>query len=153
MATEIERKFLLLNADWRNAVRQSSRIAQGYLSHDLNRVVRVRLRAEQGFLTIKGKTQGIARQEFEYEIPAEDAIELLKLCPEYIDKTRHLVDFGGYTWEIDEFHGANAPLIMAELELPSSDAPYSKPDWLGAEVSDDPRYFNSYLSEHPYSIW
>ncbi|MEJ2793130.1 CYTH domain-containing protein [Iodobacter sp. LRB] len=153
MATEIERKFLLSNEDWRKEVHQSSRIAQGYLSSDPDRVVRVRLRAEQGFITIKGKTAGIERLEYEYEIPFTDAEALLALCPNVLDKTRYLIDFSGYIWEIDEFHGENAPLIIAELELPASDASYIKPAWLGEEVSDDPRYFNSYLSEHPYSSW
>ncbi|MCX7205286.1 MAG: CYTH domain-containing protein [Proteobacteria bacterium] len=153
MATEIERKFLLNSDDWRKEVQQSSRIAQGYLSNDPERVVRVRLRGAQGFITIKGKTAGIERLEFEYEIPFSDAESLLKLCPNTLDKTRYLIDFAGYTWEIDEFHGENAPLIIAELELPSSDAAYTKPVWLGVEVSNDPRYFNSYLSEHSYSTW
>ncbi|STR44830.1 CYTH domain-containing protein [Iodobacter fluviatilis] len=153
MAIEIERKFLLSNEDWRKEVHQSSRIAQGYLSSDPDRVVRVRLRAEQGFITIKGKTAGIERIEFEYEIPFADAEALLALCPNTLDKTRHLIDFAGYIWEIDEFHGENAPLIIAELELPASDASYTKPVWADEEVSDDPRYFNSYLSEHPYSSW
>ncbi|NHQ87132.1 CYTH domain-containing protein [Iodobacter sp. HSC-16F04] len=153
MATEIERKFLLSNEDWRKEVHQSSRIAQGYLSSDPDRVVRVRLRAEQGFITIKGKTAGIERLEFEYEIPFTDAEALLGLCPNVLDKTRHLIDFAGYIWEIDEFHGENTSLIIAELELPASDAAYTRPAWLGEEVSDDPRYFNSYLSEHPYSSW
>jgi adenylate cyclase len=153
MGIEIERKFLLNNDVWRSAVQQSSRIAQGYLSSDLNRIVRVRLKGEQGFITIKGKTEGIERVEFEYEIPKQDAIELLKLCPILLDKTRYLVAFAGYNWEIDEFHGINAPLIIAELELTSSDEYFDKPEWLGEEVSDDPRYFNSYLSEHAYTTW
>jgi adenylate cyclase len=153
MGIEIERKFLLNNDAWRSAAQQSSRIAQGYLSSDPNRIVRVRLKGEQGFITIKGKTEGIERVEFEYEIPKQDAIELLKLCPILLDKTRYLVEFAGYTWEIDEFHGTNAPLIIAELELTSSDEYFDKPEWLGEEVSDDPRYFNSYLSEHAYTTW
>ncbi|AZN37338.1 CYTH domain-containing protein [Iodobacter ciconiae] len=153
MAIEIERKFLLNGDDWRSEVQQSSRIAQGYLSSDPERVVRVRLRDNQGFITIKGKTAGIERLEFEYEIPVADAEALLKLCPNTLDKTRHLIDFAGHIWEIDEFHGKNSPLIIAELELASSDANYIKPAWLGAEVSNDSRYFNSYLSEHSYSTW
>ncbi|WP_047394325.1 CYTH domain-containing protein [Chitinibacter sp. ZOR0017] len=153
MAVEIERKFLLANADWREQVQQSTRIAQGYLNDAPARTVRVRVKGEAAFLTIKGQTDGISRLEFEYPIPLADALELLKLCPNVLDKTRHLVNLDGHTFEIDEFHGQNAGLIVAELELPSADARYPQPAWLGAEVSGDPRYFNSALSTHPYCNW
>lgn len=152
MATEIERKFLLASDSWRGQIGQSIRIAQGYLATDPT--VRVRIKGETGFLTIKGKSlDGISRSEFEYPIPVADALELLKLCPKVLDKTRHLVNFGGFTWEIDEFHGENAGLIVAELELPAVDTPYSRPDWLGEEVTGDVRYYNSMLSQSPYCRW
>jgi adenylate cyclase len=152
MATEIERKFLLASDGWRGQIGQSIRIAQGYLATDPT--VRVRIKGETGFLTIKGKSlDGISRSEFEYPIPVADALELLKLCPKVLDKTRHLVNFGGFTWEIDEFHGENAGLIVAELELPAVDTPYSRPDWLGEEVTGDVRYYNSMLSQNPYCRW
>ena len=152
MAIEIERKFLLANDNWRSQVDQSTRIAQGYLATDPT--VRVRVKGDAGFLTIKGKSpDGISRAEFEYPIPASDALELLKLCPNVLDKTRHLISCGDLTWEIDEFRGENAGLIVAELELPTIDAYYEKPDWLGAEVSGDARYYNSMLSQMPYSRW
>ncbi|WP_432723138.1 CYTH domain-containing protein [Jeongeupia wiesaeckerbachi] len=153
MAIEIERKFLLASETWRSAVTTSTRIAQGYLCTDPERTVRVRLKGEAGFLTIKGKNEGIARAEFEYPVPAGDAAAMLVLCPNVVDKTRHLVPIGTQLWEIDEFHGDNAGLIVAEIELPSVDAAFEHPDWLGAEVSADPRYFNSALSEQPYRRW
>ncbi|GAA5784436.1 CYTH domain-containing protein [Chitiniphilus shinanonensis] len=153
MATEIERKFLLRHDGWRGQVSRSVRIAQGYLCTDPERTVRVRLKGERGFLTIKGRNEGIARAEFEYPIPHDDAEALLRLCPQVLDKTRHLLQADPHTWEIDEFHGDNAGLIVAEIELPAVDAAFARPDWLGDEVSHDPRYFNSNLSRHPYSRW
>ncbi|WP_410499802.1 CYTH domain-containing protein [Chitinibacter sp. S2-10] len=153
MAIEIERKFLLLNEGWRAQVRQSTRIAQGYLNADPERTVRVRIKGDTGFLTIKSKNEGISRLEFEYPIPIADALEMLKLCPNVLDKTRHLVEIDGHTFEIDEFHGLNDGLIVAEIELESETASYPQPDWLGAEVSGDARYYNSALSKKPYSSW
>lgn len=152
MATEIERKFLLANDTWRSQVCQSIRIAQGYLATEPT--VRARVKGKMGFLTIKGKSlDGISRAEFEYPIPIDDALALLKLCPKVLDKTRHLIKQGNLTWEIDEFQGENAGLLIAELELPAIDTPFEKPDWLGAEVSGDVRYYNSTLSQTPYSHW
>ena len=153
MAVEIERKFLLASDAWREQVSRSTRIAQGYLCTDIERTVRVRTKGEAAFLTIKGKNSGISRAEFEYEIPIADALDLLKLCPNVLDKTRHLVDIDGHTFEIDEFHGANMGLIVAELELASEDATYPQPTWLGAEVSGDARYYNGALSTTPFSVW
>lgn len=153
MSVEIERKFLVNSGAWHSEASRSIRIAQGYLCTDPERTVRVRLKGEQGFLTIKGRNDGITRAEFEYEIPLADAEALLKLCPQLLDKTRHLVEHAGHTWEVDEFHGDNAGLIVAEIELGSVDEAYARPDWLGAEVSHDPRYFNSALSTHPYTRW
>ncbi|SMC21117.1 adenylate cyclase [Andreprevotia lacus DSM 23236] len=153
MATEIERKFLLASDDWRSLAHKATRIAQGYLNTDPARTVRVRIKGSQGFLTIKGKNEGIARAEFEYEVPLADAEAMLALCPNVLDKTRHLVEFGGFLWEIDEFHGDNAGLIVAEIELPAVDTTFAKPEWLGNEVSGDARYYNSALSNHPYTQW
>ena len=114
MAIEIERKFLLNSPDWRNAVQQSTRIAQGYLNTDPGRTVRVRIKGNQGYLTIKGQSEdGISRAEFEYPIPQADAEALLKLCPNVLDKTRHLIEQDELVWEIDEFHGENKGLIVA----------------------------------------
>lgn len=155
MALEIERKYLLSNDLWRAEVSESQRIAQGYLCTEPDRVVRVRIKGQKAFLTIKGKSiDGIARAEFEYEIPLDDAQALLDICPNILDKTRHIiVSERGLTWEIDEFHGLNAGLIVAEIEIPNVDTVIPKPDWLGQEVSNDPRYYNSALSEKPYSQW
>ncbi|WP_348946565.1 CYTH domain-containing protein [Chitinibacter sp. FCG-7] len=153
MAIEIERKFLLKNSNWRDLVSNSTRIAQGYLNAEPARTVRVRVKGEVGFLTIKGKNDGISRLEFEYPIPASDALDMLKLCPNVLDKTRHLVAIEGYTFEIDEFHGANSGLIVAEIELSSETEAFPQPAWLGAEVSGDARYYNSALSEKPFSSW
>lgn len=153
MAIEIERKFLLATEAWRTAVHRSTRIAQGYLCTDPERTVRVRIKGDASFLTIKGKNQGIARAEFEYPIPLPDAEAMLALCPAVLDKTRHLVSVGEHVWEIDEFHGDNAGLIVAEIELDSVDASFHRPDWLGDDVSNDPRYYNSALSERPYTRW
>jgi adenylate cyclase len=154
MPIEIEKKFLLINQSWRPQVQKSTRIAQGYLNTDPSRTVRVRIKGDQGFLTIKGKTEdGMSRAEFEYPIPISDAEDLLQLCPNVLDKTRHLIPQDELTWEIDEFHGENQGLIVAEIELPSVDTHFFKPPWLGQEVSGEPRYYNSALSQTPYSRW
>jgi CYTH domain-containing protein len=153
MPTELERKFLIAYDTWRDST-QGQILRQGYLSRDPNRIVRVRQVDAQGFLTIKGATEGISRTEFEYAIPAADAQALLQLClPPLIEKTRHHRQIDGHLWEIDEFHGENAGLVVAEIELESADTPFSKPAWLGEEVSHLPRYFNSQLAEFPYSKW
>ncbi len=152
MATEIERKFLVKN-NWRPPG-GGTRYLQGYLSVDPERNVRIRLAGEEAFLTIKGKTEGLSRPEFEYPIPADDARQLLKLClPHIIEKTRYLVPHGGLTWEVDVFHGVNEGLCLAEIELESEDQPFSRPDWLAREVSGDKRYYNAWLSRHPFTGW
>lgn len=153
MGTEIERKFLVTSDEWRGKA-QSRRLVQGYLSRDPERTVRVRIDGDKAALTIKGKSAGATRAEFEYEIPLGDAELLLPLClSPLIDKVRHIVIHEGHRWEIDEFAGDNAPLIVAELELSSEDEAFARPEWLGAEVTDDARYFNSQLAVHPYSRW
>ena len=155
MATEIERKFLV-TGDFSRQVISAQRIVQGYICSQPGRTVRVRIRGEEGFLTIKGASdeKGWSRYEFEQKIPLADAEELLKLCePGAIDKMRNLVPAGKHTWEIDVFHGENEGLILAEIELASEDEPFERPDWIGQEVSGDRRYYNSMLTKHPYKQW
>lgn len=152
MAIEIERKFLVQGEAWRSATPE--RLSQGYLSRDPARTVRVRVAGDTAWLTIKGKSEGIARAEFEYPIPLADAQALLALCEgPLIDKFRHRTEHAGHVWEVDEFLGDNAGLVLAEIELGSADERFETPPWLGTEVSDDPRYFNSALSRHPYTRW
>jgi adenylate cyclase len=152
MATEIERKFLVQGTQWRNGT--GTKIKQGYLNRDKARTVRVRVRADQVFLTVKGLTQGASRAEFEYEIPLADAEELLKLSDgPIIEKTRYVVVHEGSKWEVDEFEGDNSGLVVAEIELQSQGEQFSRPPWLGREVTDDNRYYNSSLASHPYRDW
>jgi adenylate cyclase len=155
--TEIERKFLVTSDTWREAIKKSTRIEQGYLSADRERAVRVRVKGERAFLTIKGgaKAGGIERLEFEYEIPVADAEKMIaELCqPGTIQKVRHLVEVEGHTFEVDVFEGANAGLIVAELELESIEQSFPRPAWLGEEVSHDTRYLNARLATQPYSTW
>ena len=154
MALEIERKFKVANAGWRDTVTRSTSLRQGYLSTKPEATVRVRLENGVGTLTIKSKTRGISRSEFEYDIPNSEATQLLQLCEgPLIEKIRHLVIIGEHTWEIDEFIGDNQGLIIAEIELSSEDESFEKPAWLSKEVSDDARYYNSSLVNHPYSQW
>lgn len=153
MAKEIERKFLVSDDTWRSN-KQGCHYIQGYLSRDPERIVRVRQAGTHAFITIKGITQGTTRQEFEYSIPLSDAEDLLKLCLRtLIDKTRFTIDYRGKRWEVDEFHGDNTGLVLAEIELSRDDESVDVPPWIGEEVSHDPRYFNAYLSEHPYTQW
>lgn len=155
MAQEIERKFLV-KGPFRERAFASSRICQGYICSERGRTVRVRLRDNRGYLTIKGPSfdGGLSRYEFETEISEADARELLKLCgPVCIEKTRHLVRQGNHVFEVDEFHGANEGLVVAEVELARADEPYEKPDFIGEEVTGDRRYYNSSLMMHPYCEW
>jgi adenylate cyclase len=153
MGIEIERKFLVEGDAWRVGA-SPSRIVQGFLSRDPERIVRVRLRDGEAFLTIKGKGSGLARVEVEVAIPAEEARQLLPLClPPLIEKTRHLVTWAGHLWEIDEFYGDNAGLVVAEVELAAEDEIFERPPWLGQEVSEDFRYSNAALSERPWRDW
>ncbi|HOB62144.1 MAG TPA: CYTH domain-containing protein [Candidatus Competibacteraceae bacterium] len=155
MATEIEHKFLLQDERWRQQVERSVRMRQGYLLSDSHCSVRVRVADERGFLNIKSGTLGIQRSEYEYPIPLAEAEEILDtLCEKpLLEKTRHYVRFGAHLWEIDEFAGDNAGLIVAEVELSRVDEPFARPDWLGEEVSHDIRYYNSQLARHPFSTW
>lgn len=155
MALEIERKFLVVG-DYQSAATHQVRITQGYLSVDMGRTVRIRRWGDSGFLTIKGAStdNGLSRLEWEKEITLEEVELLLPLClPGIIDKTRWLVPCGDFTFEVDEFHGDNAGLVVAEIELPSVDATFEKPEWLGPEVTGDRRYYNSQLTKAPYCTW
>ncbi len=157
MAQEIERKFLV-TGDFMQDVFRSYRITQGYISRTPGRTVRVRVRDDKGFLTIKGPSfdGGLSRFEWEKEIPAGEAEELLALAePVVIDKVRHLVrnTDGVHTWEVDVFLGANEGLVLAEIELGEPDEPFDRPAWLGQEVTGDRRYYNSYLSRTPFTVW
>lgn len=155
MAWEIERKFLVRCERWRRFVSDSQRLIQGYLLLEQRSSIRVRVAGERALLNIKGATLGVRRREYEYPIPLADAQEMLaELCQGVpIEKIRHYVPFGRHLWEIDEFFGANAGLIVAEIELTDPDEDFERPPWLGREVSDDPRFYNSRLVEHPYQNW
>lgn len=154
MSVEIERKFLVRHDHWLRHVVRSYALKQGYLSQDQGPTVRVRTKGAQGFLTVKGKTSGVSRLEFEYEIPHNEALQLLELCVQpAIEKVRHEVFHEGHLWEIDVFEGANLGLILAEIELKSEQETFARPSWLGEEVSHDTRYFNSQLAQNPFTLW
>ena len=154
MGIEIERKFLVTNTDWKQQG-QGVHLCQGYICSDPGRIVRVRVEGEQAMLTIKGKTEGISRGEWEYPIPVQDARELLSgLCTQpLIEKYRYRILYQGLMWEVDEFLGDNAGLIVAEVELESESQAFSRPEWLGEEVSHDHRYANANLLKHPFCQW
>lgn len=155
MPQEIERKFLV-EGEFRSQAFKAERITQGYLSSVAERTVRIRIKGEQGFITIKGKSSGdgIVRYEWEKEISLADARELLELCePGVIDKTRYLVRAGKHIFEVDEFYGENEGLVMAEIELGNENESFEKPDWLGKEVTGDLRYYNAMLARKPYTTW
>ncbi len=154
MAAEIERKFLVAGDGWRDEA-EATPYRQGFLSTEPERTVRVRLAGSRGSITIKGKTIGARREEFEYEIPPDDAQRMLDtLCKRpLIEKVRYTLPLGRHTWEIDVFEGENSGLVVAEIELESEDEAFDKPDWAGEEVTEDPRYFNSNLVAKPYRAW
>jgi adenylate cyclase len=155
MAQEIERKFLV-SGDFKSNVAKQTRITQGYLSSVPERTVRVRVKGDKGFITIKGigNQSGTSRYEWEKEIPASKVRELLEICePGVIDKTRYLVQFGGLSFEVDEFYGDNDGLVIAEVELESEDQQFDKPEWLGEEVTGEVKYYNSMLMKNPYKNW
>jgi len=178
--TEIERKFLVRSEDFRSAVTESHRIAQGYIAHDGGNTVRIRIRDDRGILTIKGPFQGLGRPEWETEVSLQDARSLMQLARTgRIEKIRHIVPASRSSqscqpeqsshseqpshsglvpesnrfWEIDEFLGDNEGLILAEIELGSEDEAFERPDWLGEEVTFDKRYYNSFLSKYPFKTW
>lgn len=153
MGQEIERKFLVRDNSWKTS--NGIKIRQGYLRNEIEGTVRVRTKGGRGFLTVKGRSEGISRLEFEYEIPVDDANQILdELCVKpLIEKIRYEVGFGGFTWEVDEFLGENAGLVVAEIELEAEAQAFPKPDWLGQEVSGDHRYKNASLVRYPYRLW
>lgn len=156
MSQEIERKFLVTSHAYREQAFACSRIVQGYICRTMGRTVRVRVRGEKGFLTIKGASHdgGLSRYEWEKEISIEEALELMKLCENgVIDKHRYLVSSGNHTFEVDEFHGDNEGLIVAEVELNHTEESFERPSFLGKEVTGERRYYNSSLTLHPYNQW
>lgn len=161
MPIEIERKFLVTGDGWRTAAHRVVPMAQGYLNDlaamdagTMKASVRVRIADDAAWLNLKSRELGHTRQEFDYPIPVEDARALLALCVGgLVDKRRHHVEFDGRLWEVDEFLGDNAGLVVAEIELEAADAAFSKPEWIGAEVTDRPRYYNLALATRPYSRW
>ena len=153
MAIEIERKFLVKKNSWTRP-NEGTLYIQGYLSSSPETTVRIRIAGKIGFITIKGKTTGFSREEFEYEIPVEDAEILLKKCKNApIKKIRYKVLLNGTLWEIDEFLEENSGLLIAEVELPDEKASFFRPEWLGKEVTDDKRYHNSHIAQHPFKTW
>ncbi len=161
VAIEIERKFRVVDEAWRSGVVKSVRMAQGYIN-DMdalragrqNASVRVRIAGDQAFLNLKSRELGRSRQEFDYAVPVADAQALLALCVGgLIDKVRHYIPQGDLTWEVDEFAGDNAGLVVAELELPTVDHAFARPAWLGREVTEEQRFYNLALAERPYSRW
>jgi adenylate cyclase len=156
MAQEIERKFLILSDDFKSVASKSTRITQGYLCSLPERTVRVRIKGDKGYITIKGigSASGASRYEWEKEIPVAEVDELLKICePGVIDKTRFEVKSGIHTFEVDEFYGENKGLVVAEVELSSEEEAFQKPSWIGMEVTGDVKYYNSMLMKNPYSKW
>ena len=154
MGIEIERKFLVKGISWQTVAGEGKECRQGYLLSNRENTVRVRILGDRAFLTIKGKTNGISRAEFEYEIPVDDARELLDQCGEAIvEKTRYFIGHGGMVWELDVFAGKNEGLVMAEIELESESQLFEVPFWVGEEVSGDPRYYNGALARRPFGTW
>ncbi len=155
MALEIERKFLVKDDSWMASVHSSTPIMQGYLASTARATVRVRVKGERAFITIKGATSGVTRSEFEFEVDVDDARTMLATLAEgpVIDKVRHEIRVASHIWEVDVFAGDNEGLVMAEIELADADEEFELPGWAGQEVSDDPRYFNVNLAAHPYRTW
>ena len=155
MAQEIEKKFLVAG-EFKESAKKATHITQGYLSSVPERTVRVRVKGEKGYITVKGigNDSGASRFEWEKEIPVEDVLDLLKICePGVIDKTRYLVDCDGHTFEVDEFYGDNEGLVVAEVELGDENEAFTRPSWLGEEVTGDKKYYNSMLMKNPYKNW
>ncbi len=155
MREEIERKYLLRSEDWRALAISARPLRQGYIAQGPGVTVRVRVAGDEGRLTLKSRLSGPARMEFEYAIPSEEAHALLEAYAggRLVEKVRHAVPSGGRLWEVDVFGGLNAGLILAEVELPSVGEPVHLPDWIGREVTDDPRFYNQFLAEQPFGQW
>lgn len=152
---EIERKYLVDEVAWNELAKPAPKaIAQGYMISEKDKTIRVRIKGSKGFITIKGETHGISRTEYEYEIPVEDAKQLLhSFCKSIVEKDRYEIHYEGFLWEVDIFYGANKGLMMAEVELKDETEMPAIPHWIKEEVSHDPRYFNSYLAKHPFTEW
>ena len=155
MAVEIERKYLVDFDKWNKSTKGLKHFyRQGYILADPEKTIRVRVTDENGFITVKGKSLGASRLEYEYSIPKQDAIELLdQFCLSDVSKFRYMVPFAGKLWEVDEFLAANEGLIVAEIELTSEDEAFKKPEWIGKEVTGIEKYYNSHLAKHPFSKW
>lgn len=155
MGVEIERKFLIDKSRWQQLDKPEGTVyKQGYLLDSSDKVIRVRVAGKKGYITIKGKSEGFSRKEYEYEIPVQDAEELLAhFAGTLVEKTRFRITVAGKTWEVDEFAGANQGLLLAELELEHEEETFEHPNWLADEVTDDERYYNVYLAKHPFSEW
>jgi adenylate cyclase len=155
MALEIERKYLVINDSWRKRIESQAHIMQGYLANNDKSAVRVRVKGDAAYLTIKGATAGISRTEYEYRIPVADAEAMLRELAVFppIDKVRYRVRSGGHVWDLDLFAGENEGLVIAEVELGAEDEAFELPDWAGDEVSDDPRYYNVNLARSPFKRW
>ena len=154
MSIEIERRFLLKNDSWRTQAGAPKVLQQGYFTVEKECAIRVRIVGDDAWLTFKGYISDVSRSEYEYEIPVADAQTMMDtMCPFRLEKHRYEVNYQGFVFEIDEYFGDNAPLIVAELELPAEDTPFPRPDWLGEEITSDGRFTNAYLSKHPYSQW
>ena len=153
MAVEIERRFLVKNEAWRGLVTPKL-LYQGYLSVEKERTMRVRIVGDEAWVTIKGYISDVSRHEFEYTIPVQDALTILEqMCPFKMKKHRYCIEHRGHVFEVDEYFGDNAPLVVAEIELPSEDTSFERPEWLGEEITHDGRFTNAYLSQHPYATW
>lgn len=154
MPVEIERRFLIENDKWHQYADEPLLLKQAYLSVEKERTVRVRIVGQRAWLTLKGYISELSRSEFEYEIPLADAEKMMEsMCPFKMEKWRYLVRWGGSLFEIDVFLGDNAPLVVAEIELPAENADFDRPDWLGREITSDGMFTNAYLSKHPFSSW
>ena len=154
MTVEIERRFLIENDKWHQYADEPLLLKQAYLSVEKEHTVRVRIVGQRAWLTLKGYISELSRSEFEYEIPLADAEKMMEtMCPFKMEKWRYLVRWGGSLFEIDVFLGDNAPLVVAEIELPDENADFDRPDWLGREITSDGMFTNAYLSKHPFSTW
>ncbi len=154
MAMEIEWKFLVNNSSWREVATSSTSMRQGYICSSVRATGRIRIVGEKAYITLKGRLSNLSRREFEYEIPLPDGIAMLNdMCGNVISKTRYTVPYAGKTWEVDVFEGENSGLTVAELEVEREDEIFTRPPWLGINVTDDPRYSNSMLAQNPYKNW
>ena len=153
MAVEIERRFLVKSEAWRGLVTPKL-LYQGYLSVEKERTMRVRIVGDEAWVTIKGYISDVSRHEFEYAIPVQDALTILEqMCPFKMKKHRYCIEHQGHVFEVDEYFGDNAPLVVAEIELATEDTEFARPEWLGEEITHDGRFTNAYLSQHPYTTW